>query len=98
MTSSGPCQPYLFCDLIAPVFIHIARLEAKKSKTNCTAEIPEMVLKAHTHQPDGEFNRTNEACVAGDTKLDLRKRKVRVLGFFLSTRKVSEREETQYLS
>lgn len=57
-----------------------------------------MVLKAHTHQPDGEFNTRNEACVTGDIKLDLRRRKVHVLGFFFSSRKVSEREEIQNLS
>lgn len=57
-----------------------------------------MVLKAHTHQPDGEFNTRNEACVTGDIKLDLRRRKVHVLGFFFSNRKVSEREEIQNLS
>lgn len=57
-----------------------------------------MVVKAHPHQPDGEFDKRNEACFTGDTKLDLRKRIVRVLGFFFSNRKVSEREEIQNLS
>lgn len=55
-----------------------------------------MVLKAHTQQPDGEFNKRNKAYVTGEAKLDLRKRKVHVLGFFFS--KVSEREEIQNLS
>lgn len=72
--------------------------KSKKSKTNCTAEIPEMVLKAHTHQPDGEFNKRKETCVTGDAELDLSKRKARVLGFFFSNTKISEREQIQYLS